>query len=575
MKYKQLSNNVIALSIIVGLISGIAAIILKNLIDILEHWARLLHRQGQGNFLFYLLPMLGLALSVLIIRFLCSGKLEKGLSHVMYIIAKKSSKIPLKHTYGHILTSAVSIGFGGSAGLEAPIVFTGAAIGSNVSQHVNTDYTLRTLLSACGAAAGIAAIFNAPIGGVIFAFEVLLPQLSVPYLVPLLLSSATASVLSKFFYSGQLFSVVSADWVLKAVPYYILLGIFCGIVSIYIIKVVSGTESLFKRIPSKVLKIIAGGGAIAVLIFLLLPLYGEGYSTVRILLEGRKSFDKIPGGWLSEISSNNMLFILTSIILLKPFAAALTNAGGGNGGIIAPSLLIGALTGFLFTEALFIAGLVDLNTKNFVLAGMVGILSGVVHAPLSAIFIITELTGSFILFIPLMLVSAISYFISKSVLKDSIYTMVLKKEGIKFRGNINKDIIHQIELESVIETDFEVLLTTKTLRQVIPAILKSKRTVFIAVDNAGQYCGMVYLDDIRETLAETEYLDIILVGEVTRMNIPVITIETPVEEILALFEKEKYWHFPVLKNNIYIGMISRANLVNRVFTLEHEENDLI
>lgn len=575
MKDNKLKKNVVLLSVIVGLVSGLAAIILKNLIDITEKWARILHRQNPENLLFYFLPLIGLALSLIIIRVLCNGHLEKGLSHVMYLFAKKSSKIPAKNMYGHVLTSAVTIGFGGSAGLEAPIVFTGAAIGSNIAQQAKTDYTIRTLLSACGAAAGIAAIFNAPIGGVIFAFEVLLPQLSVPYLVPLLLASASASVLSKFFYSGLLFSAGAEGWVLPAIPFYVLLGIFCGLISVYIIRITISLETLARKISSKILKLFLGGGILAGLIFLLLPLYGEGYSTIRLLLLGRDSAAHIPGGWIAFITNQNLVLICISILLLKPIATSLTNVGGGNGGIIAPSLFIGAVAGFLFTELLQAMGVIELNTKNFIVAGMVGILSGVVHAPLSAIFIIAELTGGYSLFIPLMLVSAISYFISKKAIKDSVYTLTLKQEGIKFRGDVNKNVIHQIAWESVMDTDFIVLHGDNTLRQVIPDILRSKRNLFVVTNRSGEFSGLLYLDDIRETLTETEYLDIILVAEIARMNTPVIPYGTSLDDVLNLFDKDKHWQYPVLKGKEYVGMISRANLINTVFTLEHDEKDVI
>lgn len=575
MKDNKLKKNVVLLSVIVGLVSGLAAIILKNLIDITEKWARILHRQNPENLLFYFLPLIGLALSLIIIRVLCNGHLEKGLSHVMYLFAKKSSKIPAKNMYGHVLTSAVTIGFGGSAGLEAPIVFTGAAIGSNIAQQAKTDYTIRTLLSACGAAAGIAAIFNAPIGGVIFAFEVLLPQLSVPYLVPLLLASASASVLSKFFYTGLLFSTGTEGWVFPAIPFYILLGVFCGLLSIYIIKVTITLETLARKIPSKLVKLLLGGGLLALLIFLLLPLYGEGYSTIRLLLQGRENAAHIPGGWISAVTNQNLILICLSILVLKPIATSLTNTGGGNGGIIAPSLFLGAIAGFLFTEVLLTAGLITLNTKNFMLAGMVGILSGVVHAPLSAIFIIAELTGGYALFIPLMLVSAISYFISKTAIKDSIYTLTLKRDGIKFRGDVNKNVLNQIAWESVLDTDFIILEGEKTLRQVIPDILRSKRNLFVVKNRNGEFAGLLYLEDIRETLTETEYLDIILVAEIARMNTPIIPYGTSMDDVLNLFDKDKHWQYPVLMGKEYVGMISRANLINTVFTLEHDEKDVI
>jgi len=573
----EFKTFVILLSIVVGIISGLAAVLLKNIVLFIHQEPPKIFSDLGINFLLPLTPLLGIILSVIVTKLFFNGKITVGLSNIIYRILRKSSDIPKQDLFSHLLTSGITIGFGGSAGLEAPIVATGAAIGSNAAKEVKFNYQIRTLLLACGSAAGISAIFNSPIAGVIFAFEVLLPQFSIASFIPLLIASASSAVLSKFLYSGQLFYLVTQGWQIEAVPFYILLGILCGFVSLYMIKATYLSEKIFNKYSNKLSKALIGGLILSVLIFFIPPLYGEGYSSVINLLSGKYELI-LKNNLLLNFLDQNLAIILFSFLIIfsKVIATSLTLNSGGNGGIFAPSLFTGAFTGFLLASLLKYMGVADLNHPNFIAVGMAGILSGVLHAPLTGIFLIAEITGGYSLIVPLMIVSALSFFISRYFHPYSIYTAALARRGIEFRSEKEKYFIQQINITELVETDFTKILPNMTIGNLMKNIVTTKRNILPVVDEYGKLLGVITLNDIREVMLHSEVYNVLLAYEVMNPNFYTIEINSDMNQLLDIFEQEQIWNVAVTKKGKYVGFISKSNLFNRYISAfsDHEKETI-
>ncbi|HAB53840.1 MAG: hypothetical protein A2315_15530 [Ignavibacteria bacterium RIFOXYB2_FULL_35_12] len=573
----EFKTFIILSSIIVGIASGLAAVLLKNIVHFFQQEpTKFLNEIGFDYFLLFT-PLLGIILSVAVVQLFFNGKMTTGLSNVIYTILRKSSDIPRRDLLSHIFTSGITIGLGGSAGLEAPIVVTGAAIGSNAAKEVRFNYQTRTLLLACGSAAGISAIFNSPIAGVIFAFEVLLPEFSIASFIPLLIASASSAVLSKFLYSGQLFYLVTKTWQLESIPYYIILGILCGLVSLYIIKITHFTDNKFNRFSNKILKAFVGGFILCVLIFLIPPLYGEGYNSIMDLLSGNYE-TIINNNLLLKILDKDIAIILFAvlIVLFKVIATALTINSGGNGGIIAPSLFTGAFTGFLLANLMKYFGIIDLNHPNFIAVGMAGILSGVLHAPLTGIFLIVEVTGGYNLIVPLMIVSALSFFISRYFHPHSIYTASLAKKGIEFRSEKEKYFIQQIDIVELVETDFIKISPNMTIGNLMKNIAATKRNIFPVVDENEKLLGVITLNDIREVMMNSEVYNVLLAYEIMNPNFYSIELNSDINKILDIFEDQQIWNVAVTQKGKYLGFISKSNLFNKyISALSENEKEKI
>jgi len=440
-----------------GLFSGLAAVFLKTIVHYLQHW---ITEIDISRFAFLLFPIIGLVLTVLSIRLFFNSHIEKGIAMVLKAIARKSSFIPLKHTYLHMVTSSLTVGLGGSAGLEAPIVATGSAIGSNTARISDLNYRERTLLIGCGAAAGIAAVFNAPIAGVIFAIEVLLTEaVVVSYFIPLIISSVVGALCSRIILqeSSLFHFALQETFDYRNVPYYVLLGILAGFVSLYYARVFKRTETKLHHWKVNVYgKAVFGGFLLMALYFLLPPLFGEGYESVALLANGTPAEIKDNTALFSLLSEDWSLVIFTGLIVfLKPLAAAITIGSGGNGGNFAPSLFTGSYLGFFFSKLFNNSGWVKVPEGNFSLVGMAGVLSGVMYCPLSAIFLIAEITNGYELFIPLMLVSSISFFIVKSYEPYSMDIRKLAKEGQIFTHKKEKNILTSIHLPEMLKDKYD------------------------------------------------------------------------------------------------------------------------
>ncbi len=564
--------------LIVGVISGLAAALLKKVVHFFQQEPKFLFDKFGIHFISHFTPLAGILLSLLIIKLIFSGYISKGLGNVIYSILRKNSEIPRRNIFSHMLTSGVTIGMGGSAGLEAPIVVMGASIGSNIGKELKLNYNAKTLLLACGAAAGISAIFNSPIAGVIFSIEVLLPEVTVSSFIPLIISSASSAVLSKFLYSGQLFYLVTEGWQLYAIPYYILLGILCGFISLYMIKTTIYLEHLAEKYKRKYFKAHIGGIILCAIIYIVPPLFGEGYSTVITLLSGHYK-DLLTGSIFSSISNPEIALLIFSalIIVTKVIATSLTIDSGGNGGIIAPSLFTGAVAGFFLAHAAAYFGLIQLNHVHFIVVGMAGVLSGVLHAPLTGIFLIAEITGGYVLIVPLMIVTALSLFISRYFHPYSIYTTSLANKGIHFRSEKEKYFVQQLKLNELIEKDFVKIKPYMTFRQLVEQITKTKRNLFPVIDNNEKLVGIVTLDDVREVMIDTEVYDVILVNEVMNTNFESVDISKDVNEVVRIFEEKQIWNLAVTDNNKYVGFISKSNIFNKYISIwaQHKKDDII
>lgn len=563
---KRLGANsyLILAAILVGIVSALAAAVLKNLVDLVRDIPGYVYRITESPSLYFFLPLAGILLTVLLVKLLFKGKLDKGIGTILFSIQRKSSVIERNKTWSHILTSGITVGFGGSAGLEAPIVVTGSALGSNIAGFFRFGYKERTLLLACGAAAGIAAIFNSPIAGVLFAVEVLLIDLSIPLFIPLLIATATSAIVSRLLYSGQLFHLITTTWLVEAIPFYILLGVVCGLLSVYMTRVTLYVESFFEYRKNTWMKAVIGGFLLAVMVYIFPPLFGEGYNSVTSLLDG--SYESLGQHTLYPWITGKPLFLVllaVAIVLIKPFATAITLGSGGNGGIFAPSLFTGALAGFALAYGLNLTGFTNLQVTNFIAVGMAGIMAGVIHAPLTAIFLIAEISGGYMLFVPLMIVAATSYFISRYFEPYSIYTKNLIAKGFLDKDNKDRNILDQLSLRDMLETDYYTVHADAPFSSLIQAFTQSKRNVFPVINDAGEFLGVVFLEDIKEMMFRPELQESRNIAQVMRGNIATLELSEDVSNAIEKFEHSGLWNIPVTENGKYAGFISWANMLNK------------
>jgi len=550
-------------SILVGLSVGLAAIVLKTFVHYI-FLAATFNEFGNFKYLFLVLPIIGIFLTVLFVKKLLNGKLDKGLSHIHYAISKKSSTVPKEQMYTQILTGSLTVGFGGSAGLEAPIVITGAAFGANYSKTYRLNYKERTLLLACGIAAGIGAAFNAPIAGVLFALEVLLIDISISAFTPLIISAATGALISKIILQDNILLSFNLQqpFNYNYVPFYILLGLLAGVISVYHSRAFTKIEGMFSKSPNKIyLNVVIGGVALAALLFIFPSLFGEGYQSIKTLAL-QKPENLLDNGLFQSYKYNEwfVLIFVGVLIFVKAIATALTLGSGGNGGNFAPALFVGSYLGFFLSRCLNMLNLTNLPESNFTLVGMAGILSGLYHAPLTAIFLIAEITGGYTLMIPLMIVSSISYAISKYFEPFSMDTKVLGESGKIFTDDREHNILTTINTSNLIETNFQKVSPNDTLGDLVEIISKSTRNIFPVTDEDNKLLGVIILDNIREIMFKNEMYDALKANEL--MTIPPATIAPTdtMEIVMKKFDETDAWNLPVVDNEQYIGFISKSSV---------------
>ena len=554
-------------SILVGVSAGIAAVILKLFVFGIRHYlVDGFFLKYDFKYLYLILPIIGIGLTILIVKYFFKNQLNKGNTAILFSIAKRSSFLPFHQMYSHVITSALTVGFGGSAGLESPIVSTGSAIGSNFARTYKLTYKERTLLLAAGAAGGIAGAFNAPIAGVLFALEVILVDISISAFIPLLIAAASGALLSKIILheSSLLFFKLKQPFDYNNVPFYIILGLLAGITSLYYVNFFDKVESKFHQIRSDFTKWLIGGIALAFLFALFPSLFGEGYESIKALSEFR-TIDLFKNSLLSNVINSKWILLAFIIItlLLKTVAAAITLGSGGNGGNFAPSLFVGAYLGFAFSFFLTLIGFTDIPVSNFTIVAMAGILSGVFHAPLTAIFLIAEITGGYELIIPLMIVASISYIIVKRFHPQSLDVRRLKDKGTIVSDNKDMSILSKINTKVMIETDFATIHFKATLGDIVETIKHSKRNIFPVVKKNNKLLGIIYLDNIREEMFNPELYDKVTVKEIMLKPSMVIDIREDIFAIMKKFEESGQWNLPVVENEIYIGFLSKSSILDK------------
>jgi CIC family chloride channel protein len=550
-------------SILVGISAAFAVIVLKTFAFWVFTLATYINGILKLSFINSVLPVIGILLTVFVVKKLLGGSIEKGTSQILYAVAKKASIIPRKQMYAQIVTSSLTVGLGGSAGLESPIVITGAAFGSNYAQRYKLSYKDRTLLIGCGVAAGIAAAFNAPIAGVLFAIEVLLVDVSISAFTPIMISAATGALVSAILLDESILLSFDQQQTFNYhnIPYYILLGVFTGLIAIYYSRNFQRVEHFFVRLRFKPYKkALFGASILAIIIFIFPTLFGEGYESIRTLSENNPQ-QLLENTLFSEFRNNTWALILFigMTLLLKVFATGLTLGSGGNGGNFAPSLFLGSYSGFLFSKVINTLGIAQLPISNFTLVGMAGILSGLFHAPLTAIFLIAEITGGYDLMIPLMMVSSISYAISKRFEKHSLDRINLVKKGHAFTENKDTNILSTIETEKIIQTDYLTIHDADNLEQVVDLISHSNQVIFAVIDQDKKLLGIVHFNDIREIIFSTFKVKYTPVKEIMIPPLEIVYPTDSMEIVMEKFEKTKVSFLPVLKNGKYYGFISKSN----------------
>ncbi len=560
-------NFILLISFLVGICAATASLLLKFLIHTIQQllWANI--REG-ANYWLLLYPIIGILLAGVFVYYVVRDDISHGVTKILYAISQRKSRIKPHNMWSSLVASSLTIGFGGSVGAEAPIVLTGAAIGSNLGRLFRMEQKTLMLLVGCGAAGAVAGIFKAPIAGLVFVIEVLMLDLTMTSVLPLLISSVTAATMSYVFSGTEAMFQFSQteEFVMERIPYVLLLGIFCGLVSLYFTRAMLRVEGIYASLSHRWQRFILGAAMLSILIFLFPPLYGEGYDTIETLLNGDfiHLMDQSPflgmenGYW-------GIVIFLGLILLTKVFASAATNGGGGCGGVFAPSLYIGCIAGFFFSHVLNFFGLpVDLPEKNFALMGMAGTMSAVMHAPLTGVFLIAELTGGYNLFLPLMITSIGSYVTIRAFEPHSLYTMRLAQKGELLTHHKDKAVLTLMNVGSVIETDFIAVRPDMSLGDVVKeAIAKSSRSMFPVVDTEGVLLGIVLVDNIRNIMFRPELYERFRVSRFMVSPPARIVNDMPMEKIMHIFDDTKAWNLPVVDTEgTYIGFVSKSKIFN-------------
>jgi len=564
-KHIKNRNFTLMLSAVIGAVAGLAAVVLKETVHAIQHFLLNADNLEINKYLIYFYPLIGIFITVMITRYYWKEKLGHGVTDILFAISQKSSIIARGKMYSRMITSAITIGFGGSAGLEAPIVVTGSAIGSNIARLVHLDYKNRTILIGCGAAGAIAGIFNSPITGVIFSSEVILAGLGFASFIPLLIAAVCGSLVSLSLLGDDvLFSFTLRDPFLASdTPYFILLGILCGLISVYFTRMMYLIDAKITKIKNYAFRGLIGGLLLAFIIFMFPPIYGEGYKTIKLLLEGNEAAMTFQSIFALDYSNPLIIIVFfIGIIFLKPIASSLTIESGGSGGIFAPSLFLGGVVGFFFAYVINYVSPSNISLSNFTLVGMCGVMSGVLHAPLTAIFLIAEITGGYTLFVPLMLVSAIAFSTISYFEEYSIYTKRLIERGEYIPHDKDKQLLSGIKLKKVIEKDLISVKPYEKLHNLVSVVRKSKRNIFPVVDDEEQLVGIITLDDIRDIMFDEESRNEITISSIMSDPPAFISSKDSMQSVMNTFEITGAWNLPVIDDGKYMGFVSKSRIFN-------------
>lgn len=570
-------NFLYILSIIIGLFSGIAALVLKNLIHFVAERLTSWFSVDGISYLFLVYPLIGIFLTVIFVKFIIKDDIGHGVSKILYSISRTGSRLKPHNTYSSMLASSLTIGLGGSVGAEAPIVLTGASIGSNMARIFKLNYKYVTLMVGCGAAGAIAGIFNAPIAGIVFTLEVLMLDLTMAYLIPLLLSSISATIMSYFFMGKGVLLRLSevTPFEISTIWFYILLGVFTGLLGFYFTRTSMFLEKRISRINNWGIRLLFGGFILGLLIFIFPPLWGEGYSSIITIFNGHGT-DLLNNSLFFDWKDNVylVLVVLAGILIFKVVAMAATTASGGIGGIFAPTLFMGAFAGFFLVKLLNTFYNLGLPEGNFALAGMAGMMAAVMHAPLTGIFLTAEITGGYGMFIPLLITSTVAYVTIMRFEPHSVYTKRLAQRGELLTHHKDQSVLRMMNIRKLIETDFEILSPDAKLRNLVEAISKSTRNLFPVVDSNGGLVGMVKLSEIKSLIFEAELYDTVWVRDLMYMPEYFISPDDNMELVAEKFETSGRYNLAVIDNGKYLGFISRAIVFSKYRkTVQNSSNE--
>jgi len=569
---------VLLLSFFVGAFSAAAAALLKTFIHLLQKLVEDQLIADERTWWFLITPIIGITLAALFVKYIVRDDISHGITKILYAISQRKSIIKAHNMWSSVVGSGLTIGFGGSVGAEAPIVLTGAAIGSNLAKAFRLDQKTMMLMIGCGAAGAIGGIFKAPIAGLVFTLEVLMMDLTMTSVAPLLISSVTATALS-YVLTGTdpMFPLNTTEaFAIQRIPWYLILGAVCGLASLYFTRGMNKLEQWMKhRVGNMWFKLLIGGATLSILIFLFPPLYGEGYDVIHQLINGNSlgalensPFQKylVPTEFYTQLSTLNTQLVIIAyfvcIILLKIVASVATNGAGGVGGIFAPSLFMGALVGFVTARMMNLCGLV-VPEANFALVGMAGLMSGVMHAPLTGIFLIAELTGGYHLFMPLMIVSVISYLTIMLFEPHSLYAMRLAQKGELLTHNKDRNVLTLLKMDSVLETDFITIFPEMKLGDLVKVIAASKRNIFPVIDNDGHLRGILLLDEVRNIMFQPRLYNRFTVGQLMTSPAAILRFDQTMDKVMETFEDTGAWNLPVVDaDRRYLGFVSKSKIFN-------------
>lgn len=559
-------RKLIILSFVVGISSGLAAVLLESLVRAIHHGLTSWFDGSLDNFLYLVYPGIGMLLSLILLRFVIKDNIGHGVTKVLVAISKNDSRIKPHNMWSSILTSSLTIGFGGSVGAEAPIVYTGAAIGSNFARYMGMSYRNMTILLGCGAAGAVAGIFKAPLAGVLFTLEILLFNISMTSMMPLLFSTVSATMVSYIFLGDALpFECTLTPFRIVNVPFYVLLGFFCGMCSLYFLRTTLWLEDKLGKVKNPYVKWAFCAGGLGLLIFLFPPLYGEGYDALGPLLNGQSiSYDgdtilafMLHRPWLVPV-----FFAL--ILILKVFSMTLTNAGGGVGGTFGPTLFVGAMAGFLLARVanLLLAGTeFTVPEQNFVLVGMAGLMAGVMQAPMTAIFLIAEISGGYELFIPLIITASIAFGTIRIFEKYSIYTKRIAKSGDLLTHDSDQAVLTLLKVTDLVERGFSPVQIDATLGELVQVISCSSRNIFPVIDSNRHFQGYVSLEDVRKDMFRPELYTKMHVFNFMKSSPAYVYEDEKMDSVMNKFESTDAWNLPVVKKDrTYIGFVSKSKI---------------
>lgn len=568
---------VLLISFFVGIFTALAGWTLKWIIHTIEHILTYSFSNTNANWLYLIFPVIGIGLTMLFIRYIVRDDIGHGVTKILFAIARNKSKIKLHNTFTSVLASAVTIGFGGSVGAEAPIVLTGSAIGSNLGRLFHLSGRHMMLLVGCGAAGAVAGIFKAPIAGLVFVLEVLMIDLTMGSLLPLLVSCVTAAAVT-FSLSGMgtVFEFnLSNPFSVNRIPAYLALGIICGLIALYFTRTMNWLEGIFRRINVPYKKFLFGGAMLSILIFLFPSLYGEGYSLIELLLNGKnmEEWQEAMNGSFFAGHANLLLIYLILVILMKVFASTATNGGGGCGGIFAPSLFLGCVAGFVFARLWNMNNILGIQVPegNFAMLGMCGLMSGVMHAPLTGIFLIAELTGGYGMFMPLMMVAVGAYLTIKLFEPHSIYAMRLARRGELLTHHTDRSVLTLMSMDSVIEKSDKILYPDQTLGDVANLVATSKGYIFPVVNKQLQLIGILRMDDIRHLVFRPELFTRFRVSQLMIESPAILKVDDSMDSVIHTFDRTNVWNLPVAnQDGTFVGFIRKSTILSVYRRILHD-----